>query len=404
MKSLSGLRIGYRIKISTGLVCAVFLSLTGCGGDSNNTSAAMASATTVVRTANLTGAQEVPPVTNTTATARGAVVVDATTRQITGGLTYDTAAITPTAAHIHVGASGTNGNIIIGLTMGDGTLTIPHNTILSPSDYDSLLAGNLYFNIHTAANMAGEIRGQINIQGGVTVGLATLTGAQEVPPVTTSASGTGTIVVDSSTQAIITAVATTSGIPMASAAHIHMGGAGTAPPNNIILGLDLITNDNTSSATAVAMPGVILTDAQYASLLAGNLYFNVHTATNTAGEIRGQIGVQQELFAGSPTTLAAIQNSVFTPTCAISGCHSGPSARAGLRLDAGFSSSNLVNVQSSQNRDFVRVIPGNPNDSLLIQKLEGTQTVGARMPLGGTPLSQATINNIRNWIASGAQP
>jgi hypothetical protein len=49
-----------------------------------------------------------------------------------------------------------------------------------------------------------------------------------------------------------------------------------------------------------------------------------------------------------------------------------------------------------------RVQPGNPNDSYLIHKLEGTQNVGGRMPLGGTPLSTADIAVVRQWILNGA--
>jgi hypothetical protein len=48
------------------------------------------------------------------------------------------------------------------------------------------------------------------------------------------------------------------------------------------------------------------------------------------------------------------------------------------------------------------VIPGDPDHSLLIQKLEGTQTVGQRMPRGGPFLDQSTIDVIRQWITNGA--
>jgi hypothetical protein len=93
---------------------------------------------------------------------------------------------------------------------------------------------------------------------------------------------------------------------------------------------------------------------------------------------------------------------VFSPTCAVSGCHTGGAAPQGLRLDAGVSYSLLFDVASTQNATFKRVDPGNPDDSWLIRKLEGTANVGGRMPLGGTPLSQATINIIRQWISDGA--
>ncbi len=49
------------------------------------------------------------------------------------------------------------------------------------------------------------------------------------------------------------------------------------------------------------------------------------------------------------------------------------------------------------------MLPGNPDQSYLIQKIEGHAAVGARMPLGAPPLPQSTIDVIRQWIANGAQ-
>jgi hypothetical protein len=86
----------------------------------------------------------------------------------------------------------------------------------------------------------------------------------------------------------------------------------------------------------------------------------------------------------------------------VSGCHGGAGAQQGLRLDESSSYALLVNVESTQNGTFLRVDPGNPNDSWLIMKLEGTAGVGGQMPLNGTPLSQATIDVIRQWITDGA--
>ncbi len=62
----------------------------------------------------------------------------------------------------------------------------------------------------------------------------------------------------------------------------------------------------------------------------------------------------------------------------------------------------LVNVPSAEVPALMRVAPGDPNNSYLIQKLEGTAAVGGRMPLGGSPLPQATISVIRQWITNGA--
>jgi hypothetical protein len=106
----------------------------------------------------------------------------------------------------------------------------------------------------------------------------------------------------------------------------------------------------------------------------------------------------------SSATLSAIQANVFTPTCAVSGCHSGAGAQQGLRLDEGFSFDNLVDVASTEVPALLRVQPGNPDNSYLVQKLEGTAAAGAQMPFGGSPLDPALIDDIRQWISDGANP
>lgn len=116
---------------------------------------------------------------------------------------------------------------------------------------------------------------------------------------------------------------------------------------------------------------------------------------------------------GSPTpapgqlqpTIESIQAQVFTPRCATSGCHRGTAAEEGLQLDdAQTSYDNLVDVRSVQSPLQFRVEPGDPDASYLIDKLEGTQASGTRMPQGQSSLSADTIAVIRQWIADGAPP
>ncbi|MGE5337462.1 MAG: hypothetical protein ACM3PU_06515 [Gemmatimonadota bacterium] len=106
--------------------------------------------------------------------------------------------------------------------------------------------------------------------------------------------------------------------------------------------------------------------------------------------------------ATSPLTpdFQSIQQHVFTPICTV--CHAGAGAPQGLRLDAANSYGLLVGVPSTEVPSILRVEAGNPDNSYLIQKLEGHATVGARMPFGGPYLDAATIAVIRQWITSGA--
>ena len=106
-----------------------------------------------------------------------------------------------------------------------------------------------------------------------------LSGAQEVPAVNTAASGTGTVKVaaDKSVSASIK----TQGV-VGVAAHIHEGAAGSNGP--VIVPLNKTSDNEWTSA-----PGAKFTDAQYESYKAGRTYFNVHSAQNKGGEVRGQI-------------------------------------------------------------------------------------------------------------------
>lgn len=106
-----------------------------------------------------------------------------------------------------------------------------------------------------------------------------LTGAAEVPPVTTTA--TGNAVVDIKPDRSVTAKVTVSGMT-ATASHIHEAAAGANGP--VIVPFTK-TGDNTFESA----PGAMLTEAQYESYKQGKLYVNVHSAKNPGGEIRAQL-------------------------------------------------------------------------------------------------------------------
>lgn len=99
--------------------------------------------------------------------------------------------------------------------------------------------------------------------------------------------------------------------------------------------------------------------------------------------------------------LQSIEDNVFTPIC--SKCHVGAGAPEGLHLDAADAYNDLVGVPSVEEPKFLRVNPGNPDLSYMVLKIEGASSIeGGQMPLGETPLPQATIDAIRQWIANGA--
>ena len=105
-----------------------------------------------------------------------------------------------------------------------------------------------------------------------------LSGANEVPPVTTSGSGSGSFRVGP--DGSVSGSVTTTGVP-GTAAHIHQGAKGQNGP--VIL--PLTKNGDTYIAPAAAK----FTAAQLQAFKSGNTYVNVHTTQNKGGEVRGQL-------------------------------------------------------------------------------------------------------------------
>jgi hypothetical protein len=279
------------------IVSAVLVGIASCGGGGGGSSSSAAPAT-VVRSASLDGAQEGLPAV--TGVGRGAVVVNPSTLDITGGITFSGLTGNPSAAHIHTGARGVNGppNVVsLTIASDNATATIPTGTKLTAAQYADLLAGNLYFNVHTVANGGGEIRGQLDIQGGVTAALADLNAAQETNSSTSTATGKGTIVFDSAIPHEILIVYVTHDVANTTNAHIHTGAPGVAGPANVVQ----LFVEATLWRGPVTTPRAQLADTAVTAMLAGNTYFNVHSSnllcpppagSCSGGEIRGQIATQ----------------------------------------------------------------------------------------------------------------
>jgi hypothetical protein len=108
-------------------------------------------------TGTFSGANEVPAVT-TSATGNVSATYNKSTKTLNYTVTYS--GLTPTAGHFHIGAPGVAGPVVI---------TFPYlayspitgSTLLTQLQEDALLAGNMYANLHTAANTGGEIRANV---------------------------------------------------------------------------------------------------------------------------------------------------------------------------------------------------------------------------------------------------
>lgn len=106
--------------------------------------------------------------------------------------------------------------------------------------------------------------------------------------------------------------------------------------------------------------------------------------------------------SGSSVSFARDIQPIFDLRCV--SCHQG-SGRAGLVLEPAMAYKNLVGVASTESQ-LLRVAPGSPDKSYLLNKLRGTQSqvggAGQQMPFGGSPLPQDQIDSIQQWIMQGA--
>ena len=158
------------------------------------------------------------------------------------------------AAHVHQGAAGVAGGVVVSLDQATLTGT---TAALTDDQVTALNAGGLYVNVHTMANAGGEIRGQISRLAATATATFTLDQEAKTLAYTITPQGlSGTVLF----------------------AHLHQGAPGVAGGVKVPL-------DNSLTGTAT------LTDDVIATLLDGGLYANVHTTLNPGGEIRGQVEV-----------------------------------------------------------------------------------------------------------------
>jgi len=233
----------------------------------------------IIRIRSLLNAGQKVPASTSSGSGIAVLKVNRKTRAIRGNIWLHSLKDV-TAAHIHTGAADTTGPVIIGLQGDEDLWTIPEETVLTEEQFQNLLAGNLYINVHTKADPAGEIRGQIQVKTTVKRFITHLAGSQEVPSVETTAKGVAMLQLDLTT-GIITGKIKLFDLSDVTGSHIHLGEKGTNGPVVVALtGDDSVRNipDNTK-----------LTSEQITQLLKGLMYYNVHSSKNPSGEIRGQI-------------------------------------------------------------------------------------------------------------------
>ena len=108
----------------------------------------------------------------------------------------------------------------------------------------------------------------------------------------------------------------------------------------------------------------------------------------------------------NPPTLSGDVQPILTANCT-TGCHGGATPILGQNLSEGQTTASTVNVASIELPSMDRIEPGDPDNSYLVHKIQGTQAsvggTGERMPLSRDALTEEQIDIIRAWIADGAR-
>jgi CHRD domain len=226
---------------------------------------------------SLSGANEVPP-----ADPDGSGSATVRINPLTGDLTWDVIAnnISPvTVAHIHRGAAGANGPVVVNF---DGKLV--GATTITPTLAAEIVANpaGFYVNIHSTEYAGGAIRGQLASTALAGVRLAApLAGSSEVPPTSTGdpdGSGSASVVIDAAGGVISWNISTTNILLPPTLVHIHRGVAGANGP----VVVDFQAQLSGTGTISTALANEILSNP-------AGFYINVHTSEFPGGAIRGQL-------------------------------------------------------------------------------------------------------------------
>ena len=249
--------------------------------------------------AQLSGAQEVPAVTTA---GRGVVSFTLNPGKDTLFISGTFAGLSGpiTMAHVHSGFEGVAGPVVTNLfpfIQGNRIQGFLTGADLDRTKLDRYLRGGYYINIHTAANPGGEIRGQIRLEKDEEY-VSILGGDQEVPPVTTAATGIGTFNLSQSRDKFKFRVVFSGLSGPVTITHFHTGATGASGP--VIVDLMPYLSGN-------VIEGEITPTTEFlTALAAGQIYINVHTAANPGGEIRGQL-VREARFLSHDARFDAAQ-------------------------------------------------------------------------------------------------
>lgn len=238
---------------------------------------------TLIRT-RLSGSQEVPEV-DSEASGTAWLTLDSRDQGFVAHL-HTRGLEDATMAHLHRGLAGTNGGIVFDLMQdsGDPAHWFATDMTLEAEDEQTLAAGAFYYNVHTPAFPAGELRGQV-IPEGVVVDFTRLTGSDVVAPGSNGVDTDAGAVAAATTHPddrITTIHLNTVNLPDATGATLNRAPEGQNGP--VIASLE----QDASEPRHWFIEELELTGEQFTALGMQSLYFTVNTPEFPDGIIRGQ--------------------------------------------------------------------------------------------------------------------
>lgn len=240
-------------------------------------------------TARLSGAEEVPAVA-TSAQGVAAITVNATRDTIFIQAAFSGLSGAITGVHFHDAPAGATAPVsvsLISMLRGNRLSGFLAGAQVTPTRIALLLRGLVYLNVHTAANPGGEMRGQVLVESdGALAGV--LSGAQEVPVVTTTATGLGVFNLSQNQEKLKFRVVVNGLSGAITGAHFHIGAPGANAPVALNL-LPYLTGNVLDGEISSTGTNPQLTPTLLAALVQGGVYINFHTAGNPGGEIRAQV-------------------------------------------------------------------------------------------------------------------
>lgn len=338
----------------------------------------------------------------TTASAVAALTLDPAAHTAIGHI--NTSGLTDaTSATLNQAPMGQNGPVIVDFTQDNTDLShwSADSIVFSDAQFTALRNRGLYFTIATPAEPAGEVRGQLIPKTSMSPPTTASFQVSTVDPAdAASLAAFPNQIIFTFNRAVLAGSAMSNAFTLTAS-----GGDGSFGEANDVAITGFGVNAGTNTIT-LDLSGIAASDDVYRVQILDNVITDsagIILDGDSDGTAGGVFSSNFSVTTPPPSSnanLTFIQANVFTPIC--SGCHGGPTPSAGMNLTAGQAFANIVNVNSSEVPSLLRIKPGDPDNSYLIRKIEGTATVGGRMPLGGAPLSPTLIQTIRDWISDGA--